>query len=908
MIIALALAGTLFFAFPRNIFAKVELGSGDPIPPVWSKSDSPYVIKNTIQAASPVTIEPGVVVKFKYAASATFLDSITAIGTEKERIVFTAWTDDENGGDTDGDLGSHPPQKGYWYRILIGSSAKAQFENTSFLYGGEHPWGTLSFDSASKNSVSVRNSAFKHNQYAGIYINYNPDQIIENNTFLDNGEGIVLNDCYHGLSATISGNSFEKNANFGVRVAYPSYNTLDARNNWWGDRSGPYQSTKNPSGKGDKISNGVLFDPWIGKGGFVPVVVVPGVMASWEKDGEWQIDPIFHTYDNLLEEFKNEGYIPEKELFTFPYEWRDSNVSNAVKLKDKIQEIKNQTGFPKVDIVAHSMGGLLARQYIESDDYQDDVRQLITVATPHLGAPKVYVKWEAGAFFSDIFETVGKYIFEQEAKENGYGSVFHYIRDRIASVKELLPVYDYLWDDNGTDYDLRVGYPENYPRNEFLENLNSAEKVKKLENVEFTKIIGKPEGAKTTISGYNVVDADIRELWEHGYPHGFEISKLGDQGINKDYGDETVPLYSAESSNIPNNKTLYFESEHNIIPTDAQRDILQILTGKKPENEVKNWVIDDILIGLVFSPVDIQIVSPSGKRLGKNFETGGEYGEIEGAYYSGFKNDTEFFTIPNPEDGEYKIFAQGTGEGGSYKIEVAEISENPADPDNAKESSVVIEDEAQAGKTREAKVEVTEDQIRYNPDKTPPTITVSSPEKKDYTNDEILAIDYEVQDPESGVASNVWQVEKDGQNVGWQKNAVDLSFEHLGNYVLRINAADNAGNSIEKEANFQVVTSLEAIRNNLNHYFSLGLIKKKVAHKYFDAKFRNLEKLLSLLKKAENSNLKPKPKQEVVASLEKKISKSISVIIRQINRKTPQWIDPKAANFLIEDLNYIRNN
>jgi hypothetical protein len=39
---------------------------------------------------------------------------------------------------------------------------------------------------------------------------------------------------------------------------------MDARNNWWGDPSGPYHPTLNPSGQGDTLlSDSVLFIPWL---------------------------------------------------------------------------------------------------------------------------------------------------------------------------------------------------------------------------------------------------------------------------------------------------------------------------------------------------------------------------------------------------------------------------------------------------------------------------------------------------------------------------------------------------------------------------------------------------------------------------------------------------------------------
>ena len=40
----------------------------------------------------------------------------------------------------------------------------------------------------------------------------------------------------------------------------------------------------------------------------------------------------------------------------------------------------------KVDVVGHSMGGLLTRQYVQSDYYKDDVNRLITLNTPHSGS------------------------------------------------------------------------------------------------------------------------------------------------------------------------------------------------------------------------------------------------------------------------------------------------------------------------------------------------------------------------------------------------------------------------------------------------------------------------------------------------------------------------------------------
>ena len=65
-------------------------------------------------------------------------------------------------------------------------------------------------------------------------------------------------------------------------------------------------------------------------------------------------------------------------------------------LKKEIGQARIDSGVNKVDIVAHSMGGLVARAYIENDDfinnpyeakYMNDVRKLIMLGTPNHGVP-----------------------------------------------------------------------------------------------------------------------------------------------------------------------------------------------------------------------------------------------------------------------------------------------------------------------------------------------------------------------------------------------------------------------------------------------------------------------------------------------------------------------------------------
>ncbi len=87
-------------------------------------------------------------------------------------------------------------------------------------------------------------------------------------------------------------------------------------------------------------------------------------------------------------------------LFVFPYDWRQSNAQNAQRLASYITECVQRYFYPnsKIDIVAHSTGGLLARRYIIDHPDTHNVSKLITVGTPWLGAPEFIKVLETGAW------------------------------------------------------------------------------------------------------------------------------------------------------------------------------------------------------------------------------------------------------------------------------------------------------------------------------------------------------------------------------------------------------------------------------------------------------------------------------------------------------------------------------
>jgi triacylglycerol lipase len=72
-------------------------------------------------------------------------------------------------------------------------------------------------------------------------------------------------------------------------------------------------------------------------------------------------------------------------LYGFNYAWLRDLPSIARSLGEFVEEVRKETGANKVDLVCHSMGGLVAAQYLAHEGGGDKVRRWATIATPHKG-------------------------------------------------------------------------------------------------------------------------------------------------------------------------------------------------------------------------------------------------------------------------------------------------------------------------------------------------------------------------------------------------------------------------------------------------------------------------------------------------------------------------------------------
>ena len=150
--------------------------------------------------------------------------------------------------------------------------------------------------------------------------------------------------------------------------------------------------------------------------------------------GFWKIDGYTKTARLITDNFDvtpgdiyNDPDDKAANFYQFPYDWRRDNRANARILKKLIDKRlkcwreRSGAADAKVILMAHSMGGLVSRYYLEVLEGWRDSRALFTFGTPYRGSPK------AVNFLA-----------------NGYKQLFLDLTDvmrSLTSIYQLLPIY-----------------------------------------------------------------------------------------------------------------------------------------------------------------------------------------------------------------------------------------------------------------------------------------------------------------------------------------------------------------------------------------------------------------------------------------------------------------------------------
>ena len=328
----------------------------------------------------------------------------------------------------------------------------------------------------------------------------------------------------------------------------------------------------------------------------------------------------------------NYGQKPKPSLFVFAYDWRLPIEDNARILSEYVKVINRYYPDKKVNIVTHSMGGLVGRRYII--DNPGKVNKLITIAAPFLGSAKplyqmVYGKLSAPAYYG------------KEATSAGLAEFL-----TGGPVLDMLAYYPGLHELMSSRGYFALGGPP-YSKVETLAEAAGDLKLPETKEVSFTELMGSggivdhlfpnpnangKSPARTNVDFHSYsANGNNQDDWSKDttgvkYYHLIGVQSTNDtplsireaQGYSaaqvRDYalnlygpGDGTVPRLSAERKgngqdyNAPNARLYIYKDgpdsllEHTGIMknNDVLFKVLEILQGKeeKPPAEVKQWTL-----------------------------------------------------------------------------------------------------------------------------------------------------------------------------------------------------------------------------------------------------------------------------------------------------------------------------
>lgn len=451
----------------------------------------------------------------------------------------------------------------------------------------------------------------------------------------------------------------------------------------------------------------------------VPVIVIPGIAGSMSSclfvdpaSGEacrehydfdyaliktipltpdWVLDPtVEHVYDSLVQELRNSG----TPVYEMPYDWRKKNEDTAKTLSDLVERAKRETGSKKVDIVAHSMGGLVSRYYIEKVQKTANVRKLVMLGTPNRGSCNAYYSWE-GADFSKSGFKAHRLFFDFLIRDMKIG--YHqidtgdavFVRTAVPALQQLLPVDSYLYKENkqGNLVRIPISKMDEDSRNYLVPQLNNSNLIKKLGVANIQIFAGNTEDTIGSI----VVDTFNTSVYADGFPV---------RTLDPVPGDGTVPLVSARlgASGV---KVFAVDAEHTELPDTCRANVVRFLSGEAlqpatavttEEMATQRMPINSNLFLGTAEKINMGLTTPDGRRFGKFPFEETKVIEVDNPYYRGDNEHTAALGMGNPSAGEYSLKISTRELPSDYKILVSYTDENGKDIEHVLKGTVTRDD------------------------------------------------------------------------------------------------------------------------------------------------------------------------------------------------------------------------
>src|SRR3989344_3774884 len=391
---------------------------------------------------------------------------------------------------------------------------------------------------------------------------------------------------------------------------------------------------------------------------------------------------IFDYSEGLITELKNQGYIENQDLFTFPYDWRygvsgkyPDGKTNSDLLKEKIHDILTQTGGDKVDVIAHSLGGLVVKKYAIDNSVSHYIGKAIFVGVPNTGAPKSIkallqgdnfgIPWLSESEIKKISANMPT-AYDLLPTQQYYNTVGSFVK--VIDEGSLFDLFDY------TEKDLTYDEFKNYATNDHGLNSLALTGAESLHTADFDNFDLRSAGIDLyAIDGCK--KGTMEQIVEYRYG---DLVKY--KNVKFKTGDGTVPISS--STNLPvnsSNKFYFLNADHGkmLSQDGGLQKIVNLITGSNlaTGDNITQDIAQCHLNGKaisVYSPVDIFVTDQNGNQMGLAAD-GSIVNEIPNAAFE-VMGQEKFLYLPTDEGQTYDIKMQGTGTG-TYTI----TSQNIAD-------------------------------------------------------------------------------------------------------------------------------------------------------------------------------------------------------------------------------------
>ncbi|MEV0731887.1 hypothetical protein [Polymorphospora sp. NPDC050346] len=361
-------------------------------------------------------------------------------------------------------------------------------------------------------------------------------------------------------------------------------------------------------------------------------------------------------YDKLLARLRSLGYhesagtdAPPGNLLPVAYDWRLSNRYNSRRLAGivgpALERWRAQGGRyadARVTFVCHSMGGLVARWYIEHCDGHEITNKLITLGTPYRGAAKALDQLVNGA-------------------HKGVGPLGVDLTDLIRSLPsmyQLLPEYACIERDGDLVETVETGLPELDDRRV----ADGAHLHRQLADAE----LARPDSLARThaIVGIRQPTSTTARL------NGGKIELVDDYRGDDLFGDATVPLVAACRADVPMDSPLlrripdrHGSLQRNRAALDEVEGILTarpIVVRAPTAVDLRVDLRDLIIAG---EDLEVRVATADGSRHAVRITVTDESGRMVDARMPRPATAGTVTTIPGLAPGAYTVDVAGVGPG-----------------------------------------------------------------------------------------------------------------------------------------------------------------------------------------------------------------------------------------------------